>query len=80
MINLGLKTADIIDLDNRPEDMKLNDNGRIDINASLMSDSRFNDGARVIKSPLFNPQNYAFYQRAKRSLYVIEKLINDDNN
>lgn len=62
MINMGLKTADICDLDNRfdPENRS-----QQEINESLNNTS------------ILNPTNYSFYQTVKRNLYIMTQLLND---
>jgi hypothetical protein len=77
MINMGLKTADICDLDNRPKESKniekLNKIGALDSsfdNISLVSEKEVKLSERasnyVMKksktsNPLLNPKNYPFY-------------------
>jgi hypothetical protein len=81
MINMGLKTADIIDLDNRPEELKALDAKQADLSQSIVSDQWNQEGGSgQTMSALLNPRHYPFYQKVKRSMYVIEKLLNDDSN
>jgi len=81
MINMGLKMADICDLDNRPENIKFVDSqnkDNVDLSASMISDMEGKN--EDVSSALLNPRNYPFYHKIKRSMYVIEKLLNDENN
>lgn len=86
-INMGTKSADIIDLDNRPLNMKNNaskDISRLDSsfdNLSLASvKEQLNDGSNDNYHPILDPKNYPFYQKVKRNLYIMEQLLIDDNN
>lgn len=75
MINMGLKTAVIVDIDDRNQN-ELDGSGLLESTNSLASLGNM----KKSKLPLLNPRNYSFYQKTKRSLYVIYKLLNDDNN
>jgi len=62
MVNMGLKTADICDLDNRPQDSKAE--YMEDISSSRLSmdsqDIGWSDYQQV-KKAILNPRNYPFY-------------------
>jgi hypothetical protein len=74
MINMGLKTADTIDLDNRPSGQ------RHDRFTVRNNSGGFNEVEDIISSPTLDPRNYPFYYKIKRNLYIMEELLNDKNN
>lgn len=53
--------------------MSLNDHGdspRLDANPQSFMDS----------AAALDPENYPFYHKVKRNLYIMEELLNDENN
>jgi hypothetical protein len=82
MVNMGLKTADTIDLDNRPASQKggPNQNGSFDAGDQFSPRPQGQDQAVMDFQAILDPENYPCYQKVKRNLYIIEQLLNDENN
>jgi hypothetical protein len=80
MINMGLKTADTIDLDNRPSAQKQNDKFQVRNNSDVFNELEEQASHHEQYSAVLDPRNYPFYYKIKRNLYIIEQLLNDENN
>lgn len=73
VINMGLKTADIMDLDNRSTAQKQNDKFQNRQHSDIFSE--FDDQKDPMTdnlSAILDAKNYPFYYKIKRNLYIIE--------
>jgi hypothetical protein len=82
MINMGLKTADTIDLDNRTSAQKQSDKLQMRNDSDVLSEFDHDANSEVSEeySAILDAKNYPFYYKIKRNLYIIEQLLNDENN
>ena len=93
VVNMGLKTADITDLDNRPRKQKeqapeaANSGSEVESDFDIRSVSDASVLASKAKESkddhhlaLLNPKNYPFYQKVKRNLFILEELLMDEHN
>ena len=86
MVNMGLKTADICDLDDRALSHK---GANVPRGQSSGLDSDVNSAGEEEMGPdegyhshydILKCTNYPFYHKITRSLYIMGQLLNDENN